>query len=69
MCTMLEDAEIKAECESHKDYEVCVIESRAKMTSYLASNWREAINPYPSRLLKCKLSYLRSIYQPLMKMF
>ena len=31
MCTMLEDAEIEAECESHKDYEERVIES------YLAS--------------------------------
>ena len=37
MCTMLEDAEIEAECESHKDYEERVIESMAKMTSYLAS--------------------------------
>ena len=37
MCTMLEDAEIEAECESHKDYEERIIESMAKMTSYLAS--------------------------------
>ena len=37
MCTMLEDAEIEAECESHNDYEMRVIESMAKMTNYLAS--------------------------------
>ena len=37
MCTMLEDAEIEAECESHNDYEARVIESMAKMTGYLAS--------------------------------
>jgi hypothetical protein len=37
MCTMLEDEEIEAECESHNDYEARVIESMAKMTSYLAS--------------------------------
>ena len=37
MCTMLEDSEMKAECESHNDYEAHVIESMAKMTSYLAS--------------------------------
>ena len=37
MCTMLKDVEIEAECESQKDYEEHVIESMAKMTSYLAS--------------------------------
>ena len=37
MCTMLEDEEIEAECESHYEYEARVIESMAKMTSYLAS--------------------------------
>ena len=34
---MLKDVEIEAECESQKDYEEHVIESMAKMTSYLAS--------------------------------
>ncbi|KAL9985156.1 hypothetical protein ACROYT_G007526 [Oculina patagonica] len=37
MCTMLEDEEIDTECASHNDYEARVIESMAKMTSYLAS--------------------------------
>ena len=37
MCTMLEDADIDAECESHNEYEGRVIESMAKMTSYLSS--------------------------------
>ena len=37
MCTMLEDSEIEAECESHNDYEAHVIESMTKMTGYLAS--------------------------------
>ena len=37
MCTILEDSEIKAECDSHNDYEAHVIESMAKMTSYLSS--------------------------------
>ena len=37
ICTMSEDAEIDAECESHNDNEVHVLESMAKMTSYLTS--------------------------------
>ncbi|KAL9956139.1 hypothetical protein ACROYT_G037574 [Oculina patagonica] len=37
MCTMLEDEDIDTECASHNDYEARVIESMAKMTSFLAS--------------------------------
>lgn len=35
MCTLLEDKEIDAECSSHNDYQLHVIEYMSKMTKYL----------------------------------
>ena len=37
MCTLLEEKEIDEECESHNEYELCVIEYTAKMMHYLES--------------------------------
>jgi len=37
LCTYLEDKEIDQQCESHREYELCVIEYMAKMTHYLES--------------------------------